>query len=247
MPERTLYLPADPIRAYLTVRDRRIEPWAGSDDVLLLARRGACPGGTAVGIGVDERELRAVRPGTYAVDRQRAEQGITRAYQPWHVDVERDQGERWKGYLDPTYSLTLRNLLDKQTPRELRTAEDDRVEARLIQLDADLIPGTLDLNHLRAIHGHLFQDVYPWAGETRTVDMLMPGGPWFTPWAEIESSFAHLAQRVEAQQGLRGLDPATFAERAAEIYNDVNTIHAFREGNGRSQRVWMDDLARRAG
>ncbi len=247
MPERTLYLAADPIQAYVTVRDRHIEPWAGTDEVQLLALRGACPGGTAVGIVVDERDLREVRPGTYAVDREKAEQGITRAYQPWHVDVERDEGERWKGYLDPTYSLTLRNLLDEQTPMQLRAAEDNRVEARMIQLDADPLPVTLDLDHLRAIHGHLFQDVYPWAGETRTVDMLRPGGPWFTPWAEIEPSFAQLAQRIEAQDGLRGLDPATFAERAAEVYNDVNTIHAFREGNGRSQRVWMDDLARGAG
>lgn len=247
MPERTLYLAADPIQAYLTVRDRHIEPWSGTDEVQLLARRGACPGGTAVGIVVDERDLREVRPGTYAIDREKAEQGITRAYQPWHVDVERDEGERWKGYLDPTYSLTLRNLLDEQTPMQLRAAEDNRVEARMIQLDADPLPVTLDLAHLRAIHGHLFQDVYPWAGETRTVDMLRPGGPWFTPWAEIEPSFAQLAHRIEAQDGLRGLDPATFAERSAEVYNDVNTIHAFREGNGRSQRVWMDDLARGAG
>lgn len=247
MPEHTLYLAADPLQAYVTVRDRYIEPWAGSEEVQLFARRGACPGGTAVGVVVDERDLREVRLGTYAVDRETAEQGITRAYQPWHVDVERDEGQRWKGYLDPTCGLTLRNLLDKQTPGELRTAEDDRVEARMIQLDGDLLPVTSDLAHLRAIHGHLFQDVYPWAGETRTVDMLRPGGPWFTPWVEIESSFAQLAQCVEAQDGLRGLDRATFAERAAEVYNDVNTIHAFREGNGRSQRVWMEDLARGAG
>ena len=43
MPERTLYLAADPIQAYLTVRDRHIEPWSGTDEVQLLARRGACP------------------------------------------------------------------------------------------------------------------------------------------------------------------------------------------------------------
>lgn len=117
----------------------------------------------------------------------------------------------------------------------------------MIQLDGDPLPVTSDLAHLRAIHGHLFQDVYPWAGETRTVEMLRPGGPYFTPWAEIEPSWDALAQRVEAQNGLRGLDQGAFARQAAEVYNEVNTIHAFREGNGRSQRLWMDDLARGAG
>lgn len=248
MSTRTLFLPVAPIPAYLVVRDRSIATEADSADVVLLARRGACPGGTAVGISVAEQHVRDLDGrGRYLVDRRVAEQGITRAYQPWHADVETDEVARWRGYLDDTYGLTLRNLLDAQTPGTLRTAEDNRVEARLIELALRPVEQTFDLAHLREIHRRLFQDVYPWAGETRTVNMKRPGSPSFGRWDEVESRWDGLADHIERQNGLRGMSRDDFVPAVASVYNEVNTVHAFREGNGRTQRVFMDDLARGAG
>lgn len=249
MPERTLFLPATPVQAYLVVRDRSIRAVeVDSADVVLLARRNACPAGTAVGVRVAEQHVRDLDGrGRYLVDRGVAEQGIIRAYQPWHADVETDENARWRGYLDDTYNFTLRNLLDAQTPDTLREAEDDRVAIRLMELAERPVDQTLDLDHLREVHRRLFQDVYPWAGETRTVNMGRPGGPSFAPWAEVEGRWDALADRIEEQDRLRGVGRDDFAPAAASIYNEVNTLHAFREGNGRTQRVFMDDLARGAG
>lgn len=248
MPARTLFLPVTPLDAYLVVRDRSITANAHSPDVILFARRNACPGGTAVGIRVQDEQVRDHDAmGRYLVDRRVAEQGITRAYQPWHADVETDENARWRGYLDETYNLTLRNLLGAQTPGMLRQAEDDRVEARLIELAVRPVPQTFDLDHLREVHRRLFQDVYPWAGETRTVDMRRPGSAPFAPWGEIESRWDALADRIDSQDRLRGMSRADFAPAAASVYHEVNVLHSFREGNGRSQRVFMDDLATNAG
>lgn len=249
MPDRTLFLPAKPAEAYLVVRDRWIRAVEGdSANVVLLARRNACPGGTAVGIRVAEQHVRDLDDrGRYLVDRRAAERGITRAYQPWHADVETDETARWRGYLDDTYNLTLRNLLGQQTPDELREAEDELVQVRLVELAERPVEQTLDLDHLREIHRRLFQDVYPWAGETRTIDMKRPGGPSFGHWQEIESRWDALADQIEKQDGLRGMDRDDFVPAAARVYNDVNIQHVFREGNGRAQRAFMDDLARGAG
>lgn len=249
MAARSLFLAADPLQAYVTVRDRHVEPLPGTADVELRARRSGCPGGVAVGVDVPEGEVRpGGQPGFYLVNAEVAAAGITRAYQPWHADVESDPVQRWKGYLDDTYNLTLRNLLGEQTPDTLRSAEDARVEARMIELDADPARArTFDLDHLRGIHRHLFQDVYPWAGETRTVDLKRPGAPMFVPWEDVEDRWAGVARQVAGAGRMVGLGREEFARAAAGVYNEVNTIHAFREGNGRTQRTWMDHLAAEAG
>lgn len=249
MPDRTLFLPAKPAEAYLVVRDRWIRAVeGGSANVMLLVRRNACPGGTAVGIRVAEEHVRDLdERGRYLVDRRAAERGITRAYQPWHADVETDENARWRGYLDDTYNLTLRNLLGQQTPGELREAEDELVQIRLVELAARPVEQTLDLDHLREIHRRLFQDVYPWAGETRTVNMKRPGSPSFAHWQDVESRWDALADRIEELEGLVDMDWDHLVPAAANIYNEVNTVHAFREGNGRVQREWMSDLGKAAG
>lgn len=91
--------------------------------------------------------------------------------------------------MDPSTGI-LRNLVGAQTWGELRRREDVRVEARVIELLTRPVPQTFDLDHLQALHRHLFQDVYPWAGELRTVDMgkraaLGVAGPGFLPHAQV--------------------------------------------------------------
>jgi cell filamentation protein len=87
---------------------------------------------------------------------------------PWDtVDLERN----WQGYFIPGTS-TLRNRVGALTHDALRDAENDLVEARVIELREapDLLGDrTYDLAYLRAIHGQLFQDVYVWAGDVRRV------------------------------------------------------------------------------
>ncbi len=87
--------------------------------------------------------------------------------QPWEVG---DHPQRWQGYLDPDTGV-LRNLVGARSLEQLHIIEDDLVEARTIELLEKPVQGTYDLAHIQGIHRQLFQDVYPWAGELRTVNM----------------------------------------------------------------------------
>lgn len=98
---------------------------------------------------------------------------------PWDTgDIERN----WQGYFVPGTGI-LRNRVGARTADELRDAENDLVETRLIELreDPNLVgQRSYDLDYLQRIHQHLFQDVYEWAGELRTVG-IEKGGESFCP------------------------------------------------------------------
>lgn len=124
----------------------------------------------------------------------------------------------------------------------------DRFERRLVvQRFAEGAPGgEFDLAHLKAIHRHLFQDVYEWAGDIRSTE-LAKGGSRFLPRRFIESGIADVHQRLAAKSFLKGLDPENFAHEAGIILGDINHAHPFREGNGRTQLIYLEQLSRQAG
>ena len=140
---------------------------------------------------------------------------------------------------------------------------------RAESLTANPIDGDFDLDHLRAIHRHLFQDVYHWAGELRLVDFqrnkslfstaegadeasqsLPEGlGPpvQFTKAADIEAESRRLFDELAREKYLRGLDRAEFVNRGVYYLSEVFHIHPFRDGNGRTTRMFFHQLAARAG
>jgi cell filamentation protein len=99
-----------------------------------------------------------------------------------------------------------------------------------------------DIEHLRGIHRYLFQDVYEWAGEFRTVD-IAKGNSYFAHVPHIESTLKDLFERLSKGQHLHGLNQERFAGRVAEVLGTLNAVHAFREGNGRTQREFVRELA----
>jgi cell filamentation protein len=123
----------------------------------------------------------------------------------------------------------------------------DRVERRLaVQRIREGVPGgSFDLAHLRAIHRHLFQDIYDWAGELRTVE-INKGGQQFQFRQFIETGIADIHRRLVRSRFLKGLLLPEFAREAAVIIGDVNYIHPFREGNGRTQLQYLKLLATQA-
>ena len=124
----------------------------------------------------------------------------------------------------------------------------DCLERRLVaQRATERLPtGCFDLDHLRAIHRHLFQDVYEWAGELRTVE-ISKGGHQFQFRQYIETGMADVHRRLEHADFFRGLSSAEFAKAAGTIIGDVNYVHPFREGNGRTQLYYLEQLAEQAG
>lgn len=106
--------------------------------------------------------------------------------------------------------------------------------------------GAFDRPHLQAIHRHLFQDVYDWAGELRVTE-ISKGGSQFQLVRFIETGLRNVHDRLMQRSFLEGLDAPTFEREAGHILGDVNYIHPFREGNGRTQMVYLAQLAERAG
>ena len=141
------------------------------------------------------------------------------------------------------HSPVLRNKLGI-----IDAAELDRAERRLAaQRIVEGIPtGDFDLNHLKAIHQHLFQDVYDWAGEIRFVE-LNKSGQQFQFCRFIETGMADVRQRLSGAKFLRGRGRVEFSDAAARIMGDVNYVHPFREGNGRAQLFYLGQLAEQAG
>ncbi len=162
---------------------------------------------------------------------------------PWTVG---DAQQRWNGYLDPSTGI-LRNLLGSRSWTELRRDEDDFVEARAAELRIRPVPQTFDLAHLQALHRHLFQDVYPWAGEIRTVDMGKGSREGFLPHSQVPEVMEHVRDVLRDVKWLQTSSLATAKQTLPVLYNIVNTAHPFREGNGRTQRQFFNDLAQGAG
>lgn len=129
-----------------------------------------------------------------------------------------------------------------------KQADLDAFEAEITaQRAAEPLPaGQLGYAHYRAIHRHLFQDVYTWAGTIRTVRISKGGNPFCFPehiGREMRRLFAALADRKYFQ----GLGADDFAAEAAHFLADLNAIHPFREGNGRTQLSFLMLLADQAG
>lgn len=140
-------------------------------------------------------------------------------------------------------STVLVNKLDLLDQAELEAFEAEISSARAQE---PLPDGSLDFAHYRAIHHYLFQDVYQWAGEIRTVRMSKGGNPFCFP-ENINGQANKLFGALQSADHLRNLHARAFAERAAHFLAELNAIHAFREGNGRSQLTYFALLADYAG
>jgi len=150
---------------------------------------------------------------------------------------------------DPyTYPGTdvLRNIPDIRDPQRLAAFEANATAARLVELDAAPLKGAFDVAHLRAIHRHIFQDVYSWAGEFRTVN-ISKGGHLFGASAFVEQALHNVLRELPGEHYLKGLDPERFARRAGFYMGEINAIHPFRDGNGRAQREFIRELGIEAG
>lgn len=102
-------------------------------------------------------------------------------------------------------------------------------------------PPPYDLQRLKDIHQFVFQDLYDWAGQVRTVD-ISKGNTRFCTVQRIEPE-AHKLFRLMAQaEYFVGLPRNQLIKKLADFYNELNVIHPFREGNGRVSRLLFQDV-----
>ena len=144
-------------------------------------------------------------------------------------------------YLDPA-SGVLRNRFGITDQAVLESTEADLVASRSRELASNPIQGGFDLKHLQAIHRYLFGDVYDWAGQLRTVD-ISKNGNLFAHQAYIAGAAEAIFQALAKENRLLGLAKTTFSARAAYFMSEMNALHPFREGNGRTQREFISHLS----
>ncbi len=150
-------------------------------------------------------------------------------------------------------SGTNRNLLGITDRQQLQKVEYQLTNARRSELVETPIQGAYDMEHLKAIHRHLFQDVYGWAGKERTVNfskMVESRPGWKAVFArtdEIGTIVDQVAQEIAARNNFKGLDKPAFVEAMSDVYVRLNRAHPFPEGNGRSTQTLMVQLAKEAG
>jgi fido (protein-threonine AMPylation protein) len=139
---------------------------------------------------------------------------------------------------------TLANKLGITDAGMLRLAEYAATTRRT--LDAPDFP--LTAAGYRATHRHLFQDLYAWAGELRSVGIAHPRSslPFAVP-AMLDAALADRFRQLGRERNLSGLGTHEFAARAAHHISELNAIHPFREGNGRTMRLHLAQLADYAG
>lgn len=145
---------------------------------------------------------------------------------------------------DTTYcysnSNVLKNKLNIKNQTKLTNAEIELTSERLMKLQQYPINGNFDFNHLCEIHKYIFQDLYDWAGKPRTVNIGK--GNIFCLVQHIpnyaDSIFNHYYTNcINAKD-----DMNEFIHVIANNYADLNALHPFREGNGRTQREFTREL-----
>ena len=153
-------------------------------------------------------------------------------------------------YLDD--NKVLKNLVNAKTDAELLKAEALFIYSRTIEfaeMNTTFNITKFDLlKELQNIHRHLFQDIFDWAGKIRVVDIKKntPGSDFFLPVSMIEKASGFVTKEFIDEKLLRHLKKDIFIDKLAYFYDQVNYIHPFREGNGRTQRILFDIIARQA-
>lgn len=161
------------------------------------------------------------------------------SFAPLAYEYERDD------YYCYPNSPVLKNKLNIKDEKRLNEAEREITAIKTLELIDRPLKGTLDFDYVKALHRYLFSDIYDWAGELRKTDISK--GNIFCQHDLIEVNAEALFKELESENYLKGLDENTIVKRLAYYLGDLNTIHPFREGNGRVQRLFIRELASRAG
>jgi cell filamentation protein len=171
----------------------------------------------------------------------------------------------WESYFWPGTTV-LRNRLDERSQTKLTELELMATRVRGAQLAADPADGSFDLEHLQAIHRHIFQDVYAWAGLLRTAPtfptVMVKSGPSpesitagrynsddrhpYRYFPAGEGMTAHLRLwfgKLNQPSGYARMRPSEFAAAIAEPWGEINAAHPFREGNTRAQVMFFTQFA----
>jgi fido (protein-threonine AMPylation protein) len=132
-----------------------------------------------------------------------------------------------------------RNKLGITDPAVLSRAATESTTLRLAELQATSVRGGFDATHLQAIHHHIFQDLYDWAGELRPIDA---GN---VPASQVENSLNSVLDRLSRENQLKGLSAEEWVHSASAYLYDLGAIQPFLAGNEIALHEFAVELARK--
>ena len=136
-------------------------------------------------------------------------------------------------------TTVLRNKWNVSDAAKLAEIEDLYSRQRIAEIYAEhVVGGRKGFAHFKKIHQDIFQDVYKWAGKIRTV-RVHKGTTTFSYPENIEAEAERIFGCLKEERFLRGLDKTQFVKRIAWYIGELNALHPFREGNGRTLRVFI--------
>ena len=154
-------------------------------------------------------------------------------------NIQKQNYFKWEDYfIDGT--TVLKNIPGIKTKEELEIHEKQNSASKLVELCKKPINGDFDYNHLMQIHEYLFRDVYPWAGEIRTVGMSKNSTDFCPPENIKNNLTATLSQAKEEVKSLK--NKTELSRFLAVLFYQLIYIHPFREGNGRTIREFIREL-----
>lgn len=138
-------------------------------------------------------------------------------------------------------STCLINKFDIKDYKKLSEIEAEITFAKVALLESEEVKPPFDFEFYKSIHQFLFEDLYDWAGELRKVDISKKGTN-FCSVKELENLCKACFGRIEKENYFKGISREKFVEEIVDFYQTTNFLHPFREGNGRTQRIFIAKL-----
>lgn len=143
----------------------------------------------------------------------------------------------------------LKNKFGEKDPKKLEILEKMSTIRGWIKLQNELIATPnlkLDAALIKKIHKNLFEDVYDWAGQYRTVN-IVKGKTMFANALYVPAALEDLVTKLNRDITSKSITANNISEKLAYYYGELNMIHPFREGNGRTQKIFIEKVADKLG
>ena len=133
----------------------------------------------------------------------------------------------------------LKNILGIKDEKALIIAEREITSLKLLMLYNAPIMNKFNFGTLCRIHRIIFEDIYAWAGIIRRGDFFSKGNSIFCRGQYIAENAEIIMENILKENYLKGLNKTKFVERIAYYMGEINALHPFREGNGRTAREFF--------
>lgn len=143
-------------------------------------------------------------------------------------------------------TTVLINKLGLQNQDALDEVETVAVALRSIEIESEQSDAPFTFDFYCNLHKRLFGDLYEWAGELRTIDISKKGTAFY-PASSLNELGNAKFDRLQKMNEFRSLDRPQLIDEITDFYHELNMLHPFREGNGRTQRLFFQLLLNRSG